>query len=508
MLTAAKVLPKPSLANGVPTIFTSEVPAELIVFNGQPDFQPVVGTQLLWAANTTSDVLIDIANNNYYVPISGRSFLSNALTGSLTFVANNALRRTSCTSRRNPLPGPVLPTVAGMPQAQEAVISNSIPQTATVPRKNGPTFTPNFDGPPQLMPIDGTSLWYVANSSEPVIQAAPDALYSVVAGVWFTAPQLTGPWVIASSVPAVIYTIPASSPLYYVTYVRIYQATPEYVYVGYTPGYLGTVVSPYGTVIYGTGYAYNPSIGTVWYPPPYTYGIAAAPVYNPWVGFTFGFALGLATAAWTQPYWGGTWYSPGYWGGYPCCGSASANVYGHWRGATYAGTRSWYAGGGVAGSTFSGSYATARGTTGNINAGRLYNAWTGNASRGYDRTFNTAAGGSGNVARGANTNTYTGQRSTVNSVSGTTAGGSTYNRSGATTVGPQGAAHTGGGSDTTQTPARPPAGVRAALAIIITRTRRQRVSQQRQRLAAAILGRQMVKCRRGHLVGRSGIGGA
>ena len=157
---------------------------------------------------------------------------------------------------------------------------------------------------------------------------------------------------------------------------------------------------------------------------------------------------------------------------------------------------------------FSGSYATARGTTGNINAGRQYNAWTGNASRGYDRTFNTAAGGSGNVARGANTNTYTGQRSTVNSVSGTTAGGSTYNRSGATTVGPQGAAHTGGGSDTTQTPARPPAGVRAALAIIITRTRRQRVSQQRQRLAAAILGRQMVKCRRGHLVGRSGIGGA
>ena len=76
-----KVNPKPSLANGVPTIFTSQVPAELIVFNGQPDFQPVVGTQLLWAANTTSDVLIDIANNNYYVLISGRWFLSNALTG-------------------------------------------------------------------------------------------------------------------------------------------------------------------------------------------------------------------------------------------------------------------------------------------------------------------------------------------------------------------------------------------------------------------------------------------
>ena len=93
-----------------------------------------------------------------------------------------------------------------------------------------------------------------------------------------------------------------------------------------------------------------------------------------------------------------------------------------------------------------GSYATARGTTGNINAGRQYNAWTGNASRGYDRTFNTAAGGSGNVARGSNYNTYTGQRSTANAVSGTTANGSTYDRAGATTAGPQGAAHAGGGS--------------------------------------------------------------
>ena len=102
----------------------------------------------------------------------------------------------------------------------------------------------------------------------------------------------------ATSVPDVIYTIPPSSPVHFVTYVRIYGATPEVVYVGYTPGYMGTVVSPYGTVVYGTGYSYTPWIGSVWYPPPYTYGVAAVPVYNPDVGFTYGFAVGLATAAW------------------------------------------------------------------------------------------------------------------------------------------------------------------------------------------------------------------
>ena len=201
----AKANPKPSLANGVPTIYTSQVPAELIMFKGQPDFQPVVGTQLLWAANTTSDVLIDISNNYYYVLISGRWFDSAALTGPWTFVPNNALPPDFAHIPPQSLAGAVLPTVAGTPQAHEAAISNSIPQTATIPLTNGPTFTPNFDGPPRYLPIDGTPLSYVANSSEPVIQVAPDAYFAVVAGVWFTSAQVTGPWIIATSVPTVIY---------------------------------------------------------------------------------------------------------------------------------------------------------------------------------------------------------------------------------------------------------------------------------------------------------------
>ena len=442
----AKANPKPSLANGVPAIYITQGPAELIMFRGQPDFVPLSGTQLLWAANTTSDVFIDTSNSEYYVLLSGRWFRSAALTGPWTFVAANALPADFARIPPSSLAGAVLPTIAGTPQALAAAIADSIPQTATVPLKNGPKFTPSFDGVPQYAPIPGTPLSYVINSSEPVIQVLPNAYYAVVAGVWFTAPQITGPWGIATSVPEVIYKIPPSSPLYYVTYVRIYEATPQYVYVGYTPGYLGTVVSPYGTIVYGTGYVYSPWIGSYWYPTPYTYGLAAAPIYNPNVGFTFGFALGLATAAW-YPYWGGAYYHPGYWGGYPCCATAAANVYGHWGAAAYSGTRSWYAGGGVAGSTFRGSYYNQRtGSWGNVNAGRQYNAWTGNASRGYDRSVYTPAGGVGNVARGANTNVYTGQRTTGSSVAGVGAGGSTYQRSGATTAGPEGYAHAGEGS--------------------------------------------------------------
>ena len=442
-----KANPKPSLANGVPTIYTTQVPTELIVFNGQPDFVPVNLTQLLWASNTTSDVFIDTSNNFYYVLMSGRWFSSAALTGPWTFVAANALPPDFAKIPPTARPGAVLPTVAGTPQAQEAVISNSIPQTATVPLRNGPKFTPSFDGPPQFAPIPGTSLSYVINSSEPVIQVTPSAYYAVVAGVWFTAPQITGPWAVATSVPEAIYTIPPSSPLYYVTYVRIYEATPNYVYVGYTPGYIGTVVSPYGTVVYGTGYVYSPWIGSVWYPAPYTYGLAAAPVYNPYVGFTFGFAMGLATAAWmirtgaariTTPATGAR--TPAAPPRRPTCMAIGVQPPIRARVAGMP-AAAWPARPSAAATTTS---APGPGATSMPGVSTTPGPATRRAA--MTASVNTAAGGYGNVARGSNYNVYTGQRSTASSVAGVGAGGSTYQRSGATTAGPAGYAHAGEGS--------------------------------------------------------------
>ena len=87
-------------------------------------------------------------------------------------------------------------------------------------------------------------------------------------------------------------------------------------YVGYTPGYLGTVVEPDGVVVYGTGYDYDPWVGNVWYAPPETYGIAAQPIYSPAVGYSYGYGLGLMTpvvvGAWGSPYYYGSAYH-----GYP-----------------------------------------------------------------------------------------------------------------------------------------------------------------------------------------------
>ena len=426
LIDGGKTQPKPSLANGVPTIFVRETPAELIVFKGQPTFTPIPGTSLTWASNTANDVIFDSANSNYYVLLSGRWYAAPAPTGPWGFVSSTTL---PADFRKIPLSsaaGIVLASVAGTPQAQEAVIANSIPQTATVPRVNGPAFKPVFDGAPQYRPIAETSLQYVANSPTPIIQVDATLYYALQGGVWFYAISLSGPWHVAPSVPSVIYTIPPTSPLHYVTYVQVYGSTAKVVYVGYTPGYLGTVVAPDGVVVYGTGYIYPTWVGTAWYPPPATYGVMAQPVYNPAVGLTFGFAMGLTTAAVAYG-WGATpYYHPAYYG-YPCCGSASANVYGQWGSTAYSGSRTWYNNpGGSYGTSTSGSYTNYRtGTSGSYSGGRSYNPYTGQAQASYTRSFNTPEGTTGSVSRGAQYDAQTGTYSRSGSATATGPGGRT-----------------------------------------------------------------------------------
>jgi hypothetical protein len=453
LLDGAGASPKPSLANGVPTIYVSEITTELLVFKGQPNFQPVSGTGLLWATNTTADVFVDTKNNQYYALISGRWFsTANLNKGPWNYVASNHLPADFKRIPADSKAGVVLASVAGTPQAKEALIANTIPQTATVKRVGGPAFKPVIDGAPQWRRIKGTTLEYVVNSETPIIQVPDGTLYALNAGVWFMAPTIDGPWSVATSVPAEIYTIPPGSPLYYVTFVHVYGFTPEVVYVGYTPGYLGTVVEPDGVVVYGTGYEYTPWIGSVYYAAPATYGVQAQPVYNPATDMAYGMALGLTTAAMVDA-WGSPYYYDSYYYGYPCCGSTSANVYKHWGDTAVSGTDTWYDNSsGQVGEKSSGTYTNYRtGTTGSYSANRYVNPYQGTEGRSYNRSIDTTRGGTGNVSRGETYSAQTGETSYSSDTSGTTKGGSTVSRDTTTSWGAQGASAS---RDTTVTNAR------------------------------------------------------
>jgi len=453
LLDGGTAQPKPSLANGVPTVYVSEITAELVVFKGQPNFQPVSSTELLWATNTTADVFIDTSNNLYYALISGRWFSTPDLNnGPWQYVASNGLPSDFKRIPVNSKAGVVLASVAGTPQAKEALIANTIPQTATVNRVGGPAFTPVIDGAPKWRDIEGTALRYVVNSETPIIKVPDGSLYALNAGVWFTANLLDGPWWIATSVPAVIYTIPPSSALYYTTFVHVYGSTPEVVYVGYTPGYLGTVVESDGVVVYGTGYEYTPWVGTVYYAAPDTYGVQAQPVYNPGVDMAYGMALGLTTAAVVDS-WGSTYSYDSYYHGYPCCGSTSANVYGHWGDTAVSGTDTWYSkSSGQVGEKASGTYTNTRtGTTGAYSANRYVNPYQGTAGRSGEHSFDTVGGATGNVSRSETYNAQSGQTQYSADKSATTQGGSTVSHDTSASWGPKSDSASG---DTTVTNAQ------------------------------------------------------
>ncbi len=295
-----------SAAKTIPEILVSTVPAELIQSNGEADFSPIKGTGLLYMTNTNNDVFMNIADQQYYVLLSGRWYKSTSLKGDWTFTPSDKLPADFTKIPDDSEKANVLSSVAGTDQAVDALMDAQIPQTAKVDRKTA-TTTVKYDGEPKFVAIDGTDLQYAVNTSSTVLLSGK-TYYCVDNGIWFEAISPKGPWTVSLTRPPDVSKIPPSTPVYNVKYVYVYETTPQYVYVGYTPGYMGCYV--YGpTVIYGTGFYYNPWYGPYYYPRPVTYGFSMH--YNPYYGWGVGFHY---SAGWFNysVYRGG--YHGGYWG--------------------------------------------------------------------------------------------------------------------------------------------------------------------------------------------------
>jgi hypothetical protein len=397
---------KPSIAeailqNALPTIFVCTQPAELLQTKGDPQAAPIEGTELIYVTNTENDIFVHTPSQDHFILLSGRWFKAQSMMGPWQYVPGEKLPADFAKIPATHQKAAVLVSVPGTPQATEALIANAIPQTATITR-NAATLTVNYDGSPQFKSIENTTLRYATNTSTPVIRIDSTSYYAVQNGVWFLATSPVGPWTIATSVPVVIYTIPVSSPLHYVTYVKIYGSTPQVVYVGYTPGYYGTVVSSSSVVVYGTGWYYPPYVGAYWYGSPYTYGYGAA--------FTWGVATGWGLAyGYGYGWWGAaTYYGPYGWGGV-----AATNVYGQWGNVAYSGTRAAWANPYTGNVGYGGAYTgvnTVTGTRYAARGGTNTNVYTGNSAAGArGATYNPQTGVISGGAAGGVRNGSTGQ---------------------------------------------------------------------------------------------------
>lgn len=207
-------------------------------------------------------------------------------------------------------------SIPGTPEAKDALLEQSIPQTATVDRKTA-SVEVKYDGDPEFKKVDDTKIAYAINTDKTVL-LIDNKYYCVDNAIWFISDNATGPWKVSDVRPDEVDDLPPSSEVYNVKYVYIYDSTPEVVYVGYYPGY--TYSYAYGgVVVYGTGYYYAPWYRTYYYPRPVTYGYSVH--YNPrtgWgfsVGFSYGW-VGWGFHPYHRHYWGPRGYHAGYRHGY------------------------------------------------------------------------------------------------------------------------------------------------------------------------------------------------
>jgi hypothetical protein len=318
-------------AGKMPEIIVSTVPTELLATDGEPQYTPIKDTNLLYVSNTESNIFMNTATQEHFALISGRWFKTKSLAeGPWGYVAPNQLPADFAKIPENSVKGFVLVNVAGSPQAKEAVLENSIPQTATIDRKKATTKV-NYAGEPKFDKIADTNLEYAVNTGTAVFKEGTK-YYAVDQGVWYEASSPDGPWQVSVNPPPEVDKIPPSNPRYNAKYVKVYESTDDKVTVGYTPGYTGSYVDN-GTVVYGTGYDYSGyAAPDAYIPPPATYGYAAAydpyagswgyqtPYYNPgsWLVAGLGAAaVGVGVAAIANNWWGhgsGYWGGGGYWG--------------------------------------------------------------------------------------------------------------------------------------------------------------------------------------------------
>ena len=290
-----------------PEIIIRTEPTELIVTEGPADFKPLVD-DLLVITNSASDVFMHVSDQDFYIVLSGRWFQSSSMEGPWVYVDSDALPAAFQAIPEDSNQADSRVYVAGTDEAREAVMDAQIPQTAAVSRGRV-EIEVTYDGDPKFAAITGSNLKYAINTSSTVLESGKQ-YYLVEDAVWYVGPSPAGPWDVADSRPGEVDSIPPESPVYNVKYVYIYDTTPEVVYVGYTPGYVGSYVYR-TTIVYGTGWYYRPWVSPrYYYPYQATWGFHVA--YNPWTGWGFGLSWGWGPFR-IGYHTGGYWHRHHYW---------------------------------------------------------------------------------------------------------------------------------------------------------------------------------------------------
>jgi len=372
-----------------PVVLVSTEPAELILTQGEPKFNPIPGTSLLRMTNTESVVFYNAGDGKQYFLTAGRWFRATSLDGPWTSASTDLPADFAKIPDNDPAAF-VKASVPGTTEAKDAVLLASVPNKTVLDVNTPPQVKVAYNGEPKFQTIPSTTVQYATNTANAVF-LVNGAYYCCEQGVWYSSNTPSGPWAYCTNVPAAIYTIPSSHPAHNVTYVTVQSSTPTTVVYTQTAGYSGEYVAANGVLMFGAGMLVGAMIHNYHdyyhYPVPYSYGYGAR--------YSYGY---------------GGYYRPPYaqYGPYRSGGVATAynpNTGTYARGAYVSGPGG-SAAVGRAYNPYSGARAAgARVDTayGSVGRGAAYNPSTGTAVRGGYRSndYGTVAGAQTNRGSGA-----------------------------------------------------------------------------------------------------------
>jgi len=192
-----------------PRIFASRKPAILVIVQGEPKLQPVDANQkeLMFVANTNWDIFYDTTSQGYFL-LNQESWLTakDLQNGPWTATA------TLPASLSN------LPAGDNWDEVRKRIPGKADKNPPQVLVSKEPAELILTQGEPTYSPIAGTKLLRMTNTDAPLfLNSADGNLYFLIAGRWFRAPGLDGPWTSASNnLPADFANIPDSDPAAFV----------------------------------------------------------------------------------------------------------------------------------------------------------------------------------------------------------------------------------------------------------------------------------------------------
>ena len=202
----SQIIPKnlDGLKADPPKVFYSTKPAILVGFDTDPIWSPIQGNDLKFAVNTNWDVFEDEAAKTYYLRNERAWLKASDIRGPWS-----AAGKLPDSFARLPADDNWKDVKAALPGA--ALNAGSVP---TVFVSFEPAEMILLQGEPHYSPVTGTRLLWVSNTDSDIFRLGQTGdFYYLVAGRWFSAPKLTGPWTFATpTLPDDFQNIPLSHP--------------------------------------------------------------------------------------------------------------------------------------------------------------------------------------------------------------------------------------------------------------------------------------------------------